>query len=133
MNSREASKELLEEARLILEKDISSAEEAGNHRLVLRRSQEVVELVIKAFIKATGYEYPKIHDPSPLITRICQEKEIGLAMETIEIIQKASSTLAEERAPAFYAERSYTSNEAKEAKTSAEFVFKTLCKIIQQA
>ena len=63
MNNRRASSELLEEAKLILTKDLVSAFQADNYHLVVRRAQEVVELVIKAFIKASGYEYPKVHDP----------------------------------------------------------------------
>lgn len=126
MNSKEAAAELLKKAKFILEKDVPSAREAENHGLVVRRSQEVVELVIKAFIKSAGYEYPKVHDPSSLLLRICRDKDIDLASDTIESIQKVSSALAEQRAPAFYAERSYTPEEAEKARANATFVFETL-------
>ena len=131
MNNKESSKELLEEAKLILRKDIPSAEEAGNYRLMVRRSQEVVELIIRAFIKASGYEYPKVHDPAPLLPRIFREKGIDLASTSLQRIQNISSALAEERAPAFYAERSYSADEAQEAGNNAEFVYKTLASLIK--
>jgi HEPN domain-containing protein len=130
MNNKESSGELLEEARLILQKDIPSAREANNYRLMIRRSQEVVELTIKAFIKASGYEYPKVHDPAPLLTKICREKGVSIASASLEKIQKISASLAEERAPAFYAERSYSADEAQEAGKNAEFVFKALASLI---
>ena len=131
MNNRESSSELLAEAKLILEKEIPSAEEAGNYRLMVRRSQEVVELTIKAFIKASGYEYPKVHDPAPLLTKVCQEKGFDIAATSLLRIQEISSTLAEERAPAFYAERPYTTDEAQEAGKNAKFVHETLASLIE--
>ena len=126
MNNHLISRELLQEAGLILSSDLVSAFNANNYRLVVRRAQEVVELVIKAFIKASGYEYPKVHDPAPLLARICEEKHIAISAETLDKIQEISSNLAEERSPAFYAERSYTVDEARDAGENARFVFKSL-------
>ncbi len=130
MNSQHVSQQLLEEARLILTKDVVSALEAGNYSLVVRRSQEVVELTIKAFIKAAGYDFPKVHDPAPLLDEICDAKGIDLDSETLKEIRRISATLAEERAPAFYAERSYTLEDAQEATQSAALVFKGLSPLL---
>ena len=131
MNNKEISSELLAEAKLILTKDILSAEEASNYRLMVRRSQEVVELTIKAFIKASGYEYPKVHDPAPLLTKICQERGIDIAATSLLRMQGISSALAEERAPAFYAERSYTADEGQDAAKNAQYVYETLTSLIE--
>ena len=130
MNNHKVSAGLLEEAKLILNKDLFSAFDAKNYSLVVRRAQEVVELIIKAFIKASGYEYPKVHDPGPLLTKICSEKHLDISSETLDRIQEISSSLAEERSPAFYAERSYTVDEAQEAKTQAHFVYNFLSSFV---
>ena len=128
MNSEETAVALFEEARLIFEKDVSSALGARNYRLVVPRSQEIVELAIKGFIKKNGYEYPRVHDPSALLDQICEERNVKLSSETVVRIQEISSSLAEERAPAFYAERPYTEDEAEDARSNAEFVFQALGK-----
>jgi len=131
MNNKESANELLAEARLILTKEIPSAQEAGNYGLMIRRCQEVVELTIKAFIKASGYEYPKVHDPAPLLAKICQEKGIDIEATSLRRILEISSALAEERSPAFYAERSYADDEAQEAGRNARYVHETLAALIE--
>ena len=132
MNSEETAVALFEEARLIFEKDVPTALGARNFRLVVPRSHEVVELAIKAFIKKNGYEYPRVHDPSALLDQICEERSVMLSSETLDRIQEISSSLAKERTPAFYAERSYTEEEAQEARKNAKFVFQVLGKEFQK-
>jgi HEPN domain-containing protein len=126
MNNKQTARDLWDEAALILEKEVPVAREAANHRLVVRRCQEVVELAIKAVIKNAGYEYPKVHDPSGLLPGISEEKALGLSVQQVQRVRDVSARLAEERAPAFYAERVYSAEEAEEALNDARFVFQTL-------
>ena len=58
-------------------------------------------------------------------------KGIDIASTSLQRIQNISSALAEERAPAFYAERSYSADEAQEAGKNAEFVYKTFASLIK--
>lgn len=126
MNNKQSALQLLDQAKHILFREIPVASQFNNHRLVVRRSQEVVELVIKAFIKHAGYDYPKIHDPSQLIERISRDKGLVMESDSITRICEASSALAEERSPAFYAERSYGPDDARDALAKARWVFDTL-------
>ena len=54
------------------EERLNHAEEAlnsGNYPFVVRQSQEVVELTLKAALRLMGIEPPKWHDAGPIIKR----------------------------------------------------------------
>ena len=65
------------------------------------------------------------------LSRICRDKGIDLPVSLLRRIQEASSKLAEEGAPAFYAERAYSQKEALEASAAARLVFEALTAFIQ--
>jgi len=73
----------------------------GNYPYALRLSQECVELSLKASLKLTGIEYPKVHDVSDVLLDHRDRfphwfrAEIGFMAET-------SSSLAAKRELAFY-------------------------------
>lgn len=123
MTNIESGEELLAKARFILENDLRAAHGKGNYPMCVRRAQEVVELSTKAFIKYAGGEYPKVHDPSDVFTDLVRKHMPDTEEELLIRIQTISSFLAQNRAPAFYAERSYSSEEADRAAADARFVF----------
>ena len=56
MNTRESGEKLIAEARRILERDVRGALDDGDHNLAVRRSQEVVELMLKGGLKLLGID-----------------------------------------------------------------------------
>ena len=90
--------------------------------LVVRRSQEVVELSLKGLLKLMGVESPKTHDVGDTFAKICTEKRIAIESGKLAEIQRISHQLAQDRAPAFYMEREYTRGQAIQALQSAETV-----------
>lgn len=47
-------------------KQAGEALESGNHAYVVRRSQEAVELFLRACLRLVGVEPPKWHDVGPI-------------------------------------------------------------------
>jgi len=93
--------------------------------LVIRRAQEVVELSLKAVLKAMGIEYPKRHDVGDVFKETCVRKGITfIRLSDLDEIEEISSYLARERSPAFYMERTYGEEEARKAKGDASKVFR---------
>lgn len=123
MTNVQNAAELLAKARFILENDLALAHQKGNYNLCVRRAQEVVELSIKGFIKFVGGEYPKVYDPADVFVDLVRKYMPDTEEGTLRRIQTISASLAQHRAPAFYAERSYTSAEADRSVTEARFVF----------
>lgn len=121
MNNFELGNKLLNEAEEFYE-EMLRAYERGSWNVVMRRAQEVVELSLKGLLKMMGIEYPKEHDVGDVFERACREKGIEVEIETLDRIKRTSSRLARERAPAFYMDRFYSEEQAKEAKEEAEQV-----------
>lgn len=90
--------------------------------IVVRRSQEVVELSLKGLLKIMGVEYPKVHDVGVVLRESLKERRISVKEEKLSKIEEISAYLARERAPAFYYEKEYTEEEAKRAKDYAQQV-----------
>lgn len=74
---------------------------AGGHGLAVRRSQEAVELSLKALLRSIGIEVPKFHDVSEVLARHAASLS-GLSKEDLERLVGVSERLAEDRIPAFY-------------------------------
>jgi HEPN domain-containing protein len=128
VNNFDLAKQLLNEAEQITE-EANRAFNRESWNLVIRRSQEVVELSLKGIIKAMGIEFPKQHDVGKVFARACQQKKIDISDEVIQQIKDISRSLAEERAPAFYMERQYTLQQAQEALASAKRVLQEAKKL----
>ena len=105
---------IMEEARRALDS------EAWN--LMVRRSQEVVELSLMGLLKLIGVESPKSHDVGDTFAKICREKKIAIEGEKLAEMQRISHQLTRDRAPAFYMEKEYTQEQASQALQSAETV-----------
>lgn len=105
---------IIEEARRAFDS------EAWN--LMVRRSQEVVELSLMGLLKLMGVESPKSHDVGGTFAKICTEKKIVIEAEKLAEMQRISHQLTRDRAPAFYVEKEYTQEQANLALQSAETV-----------
>jgi len=86
----------------------------GAWELVVRRSQETVELALKAVLRAAGVEVPRIHDVSGALRRNA-ERLPPIVVAEMDALVSASRRLREERELAFYGD--------EETDTPAEDLF----------
>lgn len=103
---------------------------------VVRESQEVVELTLKALLRNSAIEVPRIHDVSALLLK--QKERLPEAIhENLEQFSKISKTLRRDRELAFYGSEDltpssfYSEEDAKEAIRMAEFVLKTVSEVLK--
>lgn len=123
--NREQGEKLLKEAEWIFEKDLRTAIEENNANIAVRRAQEVVELSLKGCLRILGIDYPKVHDTGFVFIKEAGKK-LSLTEKTLKEIERTSRWLAEARAPSFYGERDFSSEDAKKAFQDAEFVLKEI-------
>jgi HEPN domain-containing protein len=121
MTNKEKADRLLREAGEIYE-GIPEFLKRGAFNIVVRRSQEVVELVLKGLLNELGIDYPKEHDVAPLFSEVVRRKKVEVKEDFLEWLKKVSADLASKRAPAFYCEMDYTNDQAEEAREWAEKV-----------
>jgi len=120
----------LREARLALNE--------GDAPSTIRRSQEALELMTKAYLRLIGIEYPKSHDISDILLeykdRLSQELR-----NNIEDLSKLISELASIRGPAFYgyeregipASQAFSINYAREIFTKVEKYIRLIKNLIE--
>lgn len=103
---------------------------------VVRECQEIVELCLKALLRASGMDVPRIHDVSALIQ--AQESSIGEpARSAIEKLVTASRTLRRDRELAFYGSEDltpsefYTRQDADSALEMALFTHRTVKETVE--
>ena len=123
MNNFDGSTKLLRKAEEYYE-DVLNAFDRKSWDTVVRRSQEVVETSLKSILKATGVEYPKVHEVGTIFEKIAKEKSLGVEENILAEVKGISVRLSRERAPAFYAEKEHSKEEAESARKSAEKVLK---------
>jgi len=123
--NREQGEKLLKEAEWIFEKDLGTAMEEENFNIAVRRAQEVVELSLKGCLRILGIDYPKVHDAGFVFIKEAGKK-LSLAENTLKEIERISRWLAEARAPSFYGERDFSTEDADKAFQDAEFVLKEI-------
>lgn len=88
----------------------------------MRRAQEVVELALKALIKAVCMEYPRRHDVGDAFAEAAAAKDLDLDPDVLDRICEISAYLARDRAPAFYMEVEFSQEQAEKAQSDADFV-----------
>ncbi len=130
-SNKEQGEKLLKEAQWIFEKDLKSAIEEENYNLAVRRAQEVVELSLKGCLRILGIDYPKVHDAGFVFVREAGNK-LRFKEDSLSEIERISKWLSEARAPSFYGERDFTSEDAKKAFEDAAFVFSEIKAAIGQ-
>lgn len=123
--NREQGEKLLKEAEWIFEKDLKNAIKEENINIAVRRAQEVVELSMKGCLRILGIDYPKVHDAGFVFIKEAGKK-LSLAEKTLKEIERISRWLAEARAPSFYGERDFSTEDADKAFQDAEFVLKEI-------
>ncbi len=130
-SNKEQGEKLLKEAQWIFEKDLKSAIEEENYNLAVRRAQEVVELSLKGCLRILGIDYPKVHDVGFVFVREAGNK-LRFKEDSLSEIERISKWLSEARAPSFYGERDFTSEDAKKAFEDAAFVLSEIKAAIGQ-
>lgn len=119
--NREQGEKLLREAQWIFERDLKIAIEEENYNITVRRAQEVVELSLKGCLRILGIDYPKVHDAG-FVFVLEAGKRLNFKENTLKEIERISKWLSEARAPSFYGEKDFTSEDAKRAFKDAAFV-----------
>ncbi len=121
MNNTDLNGRLILESQMIME-EARRAFNSEAWNLVVRRSQEVVELSLKGLLKLMGVESPKTHDVGDTFAKVCTDKKIAISSRKLAEMQRISHQLARDRAPAFYMEKEYSREQASQALQSAETV-----------
>ena len=75
--------------------------EAGSWADVVRESQEIVELTLKALLRSIGIDPPRIHDVSDVLVAE-RERLPGSLAGDLETLTRASRQLRRDRELAFY-------------------------------
>jgi len=100
---------------------------------VVRESQELVEITLKALLRACRIEVPRIHDVSPLLEENMERLPAGIG-EQVPALVRISRTLRRDRELAFYGSEDLTPSEfyhrddAESAFASAQFVYAEVSK-----
>jgi HEPN domain-containing protein len=81
--------------------------------LATRRAQEVLELVVKALLNEMSVDYPKTHDPAPILARAMQARGISADPDVLDSLVVLSRELAQIRGPVFYQETLVTETQAR--------------------
>lgn len=121
MTNRERADQLFSEAPGIAE-EMRRAFERGRWNPAARRAQEVVELIVKGLLNETGIEYPRTHDPAPILVEAIRRRHVEVDPAFLEWLSRLSGRLAEMRGPAFYHEIEVNEADAREAIDAADRV-----------
>jgi HEPN domain-containing protein len=121
VTSGERAELLLAEAVRVA-REMRVALEPGGWNLAVRRAQEVVELVAKALLNAMGIDYPRTHDPAPVLVEAIRTRGLEADETLLGWLRGLSAHLADIRSPAFYQEIAVAETEAREAAEGAERV-----------
>jgi len=109
----ERADRLIREARQVAgEMRRALDDEAWN--LAARRAQEALELAIKALLNEIGVDYPKTHDPVPVLVQAVVARNIGVDAAVLDSLGALSRDLAQIRGPAFYQEIVVTDAQARD-------------------
>jgi HEPN domain-containing protein len=98
--------------------------DAGSWADVVRESQEVVELALKALLKASGIDPPRVHDVSAVLLAE-RERIPGSLHAELSFLAETSRTLRRDRELAFYGASDltpsgfYQKSDADDARESA--------------
>ena len=124
----------LEEARRTFKK--------GDNPLTVRRSQEAVELSLKAVLRFLGIEYPREHDVRDALLEAAASRPMPEWFKAeIEFMASASSDLARKRGPAFYGDEQamlppsslFAEQDARKALQDAERTYRNCERLIRSA
>src|SRR3990170_580618 len=100
MTNQEFAAAYFDQARSLY-KEIQLHFGAQEWHLVVRRSQEAVELILKGFLRRTGIEIPRLHDVGNLLKKESIRLPERFVKELPRIIS-ISRSLRQERETSFY-------------------------------
>lgn len=134
MTNKEFAAAYFDQARAIY-RELQLHYDAGDWHLVVRRSQEAVELVLKGLLRQAGIEVPRIHDVGNLIRAQRDRLPDRLVKELPRIIS-VSRRLRQERETSFYGDEEqelppsalYSRLDADEAKKDVEWLLSLIKK-----
>lgn len=140
MRTDELALDYIERAEMTLE-EARSAMDNEIYSLAIRRSQETVELSLKAALRYLAIEYPRDHDVSDVLFVVKETRKLpNWFEEKIEFMASASRDLARKRGPAFYgdertfkpASQLFTKEDGSKALKDAKQVLETCKKLVKQ-
>lgn len=125
------AKEVVVEAEMLYKK--------GVWNLVVRRSQEAVELALKGALRFAGLEVPKVHDVGAFLIKH-KERLSGQILEKLPSLASISRRLELERKLSFYGdeetatppEKLYGQVDADQAMGDARFVLEACTEFIER-
>ena len=128
MTNTDMARSYLREARQILGEAERHLEEGVWH-LVVRRSQETVELALKALLRASGIEVPRVHDVGIFLVDHADRLPPAVVPHLDRLVS-TSRRLRQEREISFYGDdetgappdRLYSRDDAEAALGDARFV-----------
>ena len=82
--------------------------------LATRRAEEALELAINALLSEMSVDYPKTHDPVPVLAQAVRTRGIDVDAAILESLATLSQELARIRSPAFYQETVVTDAQARD-------------------
>lgn len=137
MNTQEAARLSRKRAGLILE-EAHRFQEKGAWNLVVRRSQEAVELALKGALRWIGLEVPRVHDVGIFFRRHRNRFPPGFARQ-IPRLASISRALSVERERSYYGEEEsglppemlYREQDATEALEKATFVLDACQRLLE--
>jgi HEPN domain-containing protein len=100
-------------------KAIAVLEQERSHADVVRESQEVIELALKALLRHSGIEVPRLHDVSPLLRENLERLPEGIRGE-VDRLSRISRTARRDRELAFYGSEDLTPSEFYQPEDAAE-------------
>ncbi|MEM0018025.1 MAG: HEPN domain-containing protein [Candidatus Korarchaeum sp.] len=141
MRSVDMALEYMRRASRTLE-EARNAFEAADYPLTIRRSQETVELSLKAVLRLLAIEYPREHDVSDVLLEAAKSRRLPeWFMAELDFMAEVSRDLARKRGVAFYGDEQtlrppsslFTEEDASSALRDADRVYKNCKKLIDQA
>lgn len=120
-------------------RESKAAFDEEDYPMTVRRSQECVELSLKAVLRGIAIEYPREHDVSKALEMVKGKVPDWFSSKIPEFIE-ISKDLSKKRGPALYGYESelkpasdiFNIKDAKEALASAEEVFNACNKLINE-
>lgn len=138
MTNEEMAQSDLQRARDVLE-ETEILYKKGVWNLVVRRSQEAVELALKGALRFAGLEVPKVHDVGVFLEKH-RERFYGRVLEEMHRLTSISRRLELERKLSFYGdektatppEKLYSKVDADQALGDTRFVLEACAEFIER-
>jgi HEPN domain-containing protein len=107
----------------------------GAHADVMREAQEIIELCLKALLRASGVTVPQIHDVGALLTQEVDRLPVAVRADAARMAA-ISKALRKDREIAFYGSEDlipsefYTRDDAERAFADADWVVQRVVAVV---